>query len=583
MKFRLANDYALLQTKLMYSTKHQVVIHLLKRYLELDRETTAQTALAKYVFNNIDAQALTILSVCTIHGKKAPIQTLIGTISSALLAKNLMAGKVIATYTCVAEFIMASPEIFKESTAFFGGRKMESMLYDIEEDEKKLFKLPSFDVPAKGSRNLGKFKWEATNKEAVKKLNNLPLVLLDFEETFMPPEGTEDRVKYDIRSALRPHLSKNNTALYFTWNMDYRGRMYASGHHFAPQGTEYEKNIFAFKNAPTELTTIQKIRVGREIKLAIAVAFGKDKVTDTKKLDWVNEHLHELDWRTAKEPTYARAQLESLRLYRATGTTNIPVELDATCSQKQIVAVLTGDLRTAMCCNIITDNKRIQDAYRLVAEEMSRITGLKFTRKQIKQSDMIDGYGAGKKKVTEQLREDLKEFYFDGAVEAFYDATNTVCPIVSTLKSTFQSLWDDTRTEWTWTLPDGYKVTYLTEQARQITVNPFGTGDIDIIAHMVVPTSRNTGLGVNIIHSVDAYVCRQMVMRCDFDVLTIHDGFRCLPQYAQTMRTTYNEIMGEIADSTLLEDIIKELVGAEITLHKQFNSSHVANSRYAIS
>lgn len=255
----------------------------------------------------------------------------------------------------------------------------------------------------------------------------------------------------------------------------------------------------------------------------------------------------------------------------------------STCSQKQMVAVLTGDAKTAACCNILTNNTEIQDAYKLVANEMSHATGLKFNRTQIKQSDMIDGYGAGEKKVTEQLKEDLKEHYYDGVVKAFYDATNVVCPIVSTLKSTFQSLWDDGRTEWNWTLPDGFVVSYFTEEARMITVNPFGQGEINIIAHMIMPTSKTTGLGVNIIHSIDAYVARQMTIRCPFEVITIHDGFRCLPVNAKEMRIIYNTIMAEITDSALLEDIIKELSGASITLHKQFKGSHVMNSQYAIS
>jgi DNA-directed RNA polymerase len=320
-----------------------------------------------------------------------------------------------------------------------------------------------------------------------------------------------------------------------------------------------------------------------EVKNAIAVAFGKDKEIDANKQKWFEANEATLDWRKAKEPTYARAQMQSLELLRTTNTTNIPVELDSTCSQKQIIAVLTGNLKTAMCCNVITDNTKIQDAYKSVADEMSKATGLKFNRKQIKKSDMIDGYGAGEKRVTEQLKEDLKEYYYDGVVKAFYDATNTVCPTASMVKSIFQSLWDSERTEWTWTLPDGFKVTYFTEEARLITVTPFGLAPIEVIAHMIMPTSRNTGLGVNVIHSVDAYIARQMVIRCPFEIITIHDGFRCLPVHAKEMRKIYNEILAEITDSTLLEDIIKEISGIDIKLDKEFTGEHVMNSKYSIS
>lgn len=229
MQFKQSNDYQLLQTKYMFSLEHQLVIALLTRYLKLERATTAETALAEYVFDNIDAQSLTILSVGMIHGRRAPIQTLIGTMSSALLHKNLDSGKVIATYQCVAEFIYASPELFKLSTAFFGGSKCECTLYDPQEAEKKLFQLPSFDKPTKQHRALGKFQWEMTNTDALDKLNKVAMVALPFEEMSLPPEGSEDRVKHDIRAMFRPSLVANNTPMYFNWNSDYRGRMYAGG------------------------------------------------------------------------------------------------------------------------------------------------------------------------------------------------------------------------------------------------------------------------------------------------------------------------------------------------------------------
>ena len=358
-------------------------------------------------------------------------------------------------------------------------------------------------------------------------------------------------------------------------------------YHFNIQGDEYEKNILAFHKGKTYAYRNEYQEAEYQIQLAIAVAFGKDKVTDEEKIEWFISHdvnnLSSLDWTKAKEPTYARAQLHSLNLLRTTDATNVPVEKDATCSQRQIVAVLTGSLKTAMTCNVITDNSYIQDAYGLVANKMSELSGLKFNRSQIKASDMISGYGAGEKRVTTQLQEDLKSYYYDGVAKVFFEASDHVDPMASKIKQTFQALWDDTRTEWTWTLPDNFKVTYRTEEARQITINPFGTGDIDVICHMIMPTSKNTGLGVNIIHSVDAYVCRQMVVRCPFEIVTIHDGYRCLPHNVNQMRIVYNTIMAEITDSTLLEDIVKELSGIDLEITKEFKGHHVMNSQYAIS
>ena len=583
MKFKQDNDYILLMTKLMFTDAHKLMIAMLERYVNLNRSTTAESQLSKWIFDNIEAQALTMLSVCTLHGSNSPIQSIIGSMSSALLTKNRDAGKVIATYTCVAEFVTISPEIFIPTFTYADARKCKSIFYDEKEAKKKLFQLPSMGKPTKNHKHLGRFQWNRTTSEAIDKLNHIPLCVMNFEETSIPLEGSEERVKYDIRSILRPAFAKDMTKLYFQWNDDYRGRMYPSGYHFNVQGNEYEKNIFRFANA-IKIDNIDDYRTCElAIIRAIAFAFGENKIIDELKYVWFEEHENNLDWRLAEEPTYARAQLQALKELREHDLISIPIELDATNSQKQIISVLTGDLRTAASCNIVTDNTYIQDAYRLVAEEMSRLTGFKFDRSQIKKSDMIDGYGAGKERVTKQLQSDLRELFSESSVEAFYTASNTVCPTVTILKSTFQALWDDSRTTWSWTLPDGFVVTYRTTETRVIKLNPFNTGEFDIILTMIMPTSKNTGLGVNIIHSIDSYVARQMIMRCPFEVITIHDGFRCLPLYVDIMQQTYNEIMADIVDSTLLQDIVKELSGIELSITKEFTGKHVMNSKYSIS
>lgn len=588
ISFKQSNDYQILATKLMYSDAHNLIIEAVKAYVTAERETTAETALAEFVFDNIEAQSLTILSVLTLNGKRNSIQSMIGMISSALLAKDLDAGKVTATHLCVAELILCTPSVFTLIKTPNAQYAVSSPFYSAEEDQKKLFQLPSFDKSTKRHKALGAFKWNPTTVEAVNKLNQIPIVPLDFEETCVPPKGSEDRVKYDVRAAMRPAIIESKAPMYFDWNMDYRGRMYSSGYHFNQMGNEYEKNSLAFYHGVNLANDRNKFQEAEyQIQLAIAVAFGKDKLTDEKKIEWFIHHdekdLVELDWKLAKEPTYARAQLESLRLLRTTGFTNIPVELDATCSQKQIISVLTGDAKTAQCCNVLTDNSHVQDAYRMVADKMSELSGLHFNRTQIKQSDMIDGYGAGNALVTQQLKDDLKEHYFDGVVDFFYAATTDVCPMAGEVKSLFQSIWNSERTHWSWTLPDGFVTDYRTVQSRKITIKPFGMMEIELIASMIMPTSRNSALGVNVIHSVDAYIARQLVVRCPFDVVSIHDGFRCLPHNAPEMRRIYNEIMAEIVDSTLLEDILFEITGKAIPpLRKQFSGSDVMKSQYSI-
>ena len=141
----------------------------------------------------------------------------------------------------------------------------------------------------------------------------------------------------------------------------------------------------------------------------------------------------------------------------------------------------------------------------------------KFNRDHIKKSDMIGGYGAGRVLVAKQLKEDLKELYFDGVEEYFYQAQDNITPMVSILKETFQTLWDDGRVDYKWTLPDGFVAHLRPEETVEIEVNPFGGLPISMIARAINPTTRNTTLGVSIIHSVDGFIARELKNRCKYD------------------------------------------------------------------
>lgn len=314
-----------------------------------------------------------------------------------------------------------------------------------------------------------------------------------------------------------------------------------------------------------------------------------DKLTNSQKLKWYERNKHLLVEPEviafAEEPTAFKAQMESMRLIETTGMTNIPVEVDATNSQLQIVAVLAGCLQTAKSCNVISDNTSIADAYGILAGFMSKLTGLKFVRGQIKEAMMIDGYGAGKKLVTETLKATLKEFYSDEVVDAFYKAQSLMSPTVQGLKETFQSIWDEKRERYTWTMPNGFVVDYRPTDSYKIKVRPFGKIEIDLIATLTMATKRSTGLGVNIIHSVDAYICDEVIMlHPNNQIWTIHDGFRCHPNDVDTVVYNYNSTLAKITDSTLLENIISEIIGKPVNkLVKQFTGSEVMESKYAVS
>jgi hypothetical protein len=53
-----------------------------------------------------------------------------------------------------------------------------------------------------------------------------------------------------------------------------------------------------------------------------------------------------------------------------------------------------------------------------------------------------------------------------------------------------------------------------------------------------------------------------------FKVISIHDCFRCLPHYGNDLRRQYNLQLELIAKSNLLQNIVSQLIGRQIVVHK---------------
>lgn len=70
-----------------------------------------------------------------------------------------------------------------------------------------------------------------------------------------------------------------------------------------------------------------------------------------------------------------------------------------------------------------------------------------------------------------------------------------------------------------------------------------------------------------------------------FEILCIHDEFKCHPNNMNQLRFHYKEILAELAESNILEDILNEIVGGGMVLQKESEglAATIRNSNYALS
>ncbi len=144
-------------------------------------------------------------------------------------------------------------------------------------------------------------------------------------------------------------------------------------YYYNPQGTELEKNMLGFYNG--EKLNFHGIM---QYKKSFASAYGLDKKTDKEKLHWFQQHEHNLQSMqyTAKEPHTFNALLLGWNQHLAGQEVTVPIEIDSTNSQMQMVSILTKNKKMAETCNVcnITDKDgevQLADMYDILANSIS--------------------------------------------------------------------------------------------------------------------------------------------------------------------------------------------------------------------
>lgn len=262
--------------------------------------------------------------------------------------------------------------------------------------------------------------------------------------------------------------------------------------------------------------TFQTFTPREYLKIDIANNYGLDKETWDDRIRWFDAHEEQIEdlIQGAKEPALYYAGCKAWRDVQAGKPIGYMISLDATSSGLQLLAALTGDRQAAELCNVVDTGDR-EDAYTEIYQDMLGQIGevSKITRDDTKQAIMTAFYSS--KAVPKQV-------FGEGALlDVFYATLSDRAPGAWELNEAFLALWDPTALEHSWVLPDNFH-THIKVMARIRETVHFLNAPFDVFYNENLPTDEGRSLGANTIHSIDGFIVREMVRRCDYDVYAIN-------------------------------------------------------------
>lgn len=268
------------------------------------------------------------------------------------------------------------------------------------------------------------------------------------------------------------------------------------------------------------------------VLIDIANAFGLDKLLFEDRIQWVKDNIHQLESLASQsdsEPLYMKGVLALRKIQKGLPTGHL-IGFDASCSGIQVMSALTGCVAGATATGLVDPNVRA-DAYTQCTDVMNQILGggVTTSRKDAKSALMTSFYGSKKQP---------KNIFGDGTPElaAFYQAAQTVAPGAWDLLQELLDSWQEYALVHAWKLPDGFdaRVKVMDKVSARIEVDELdhATFTYEFYENIGVPKGhvRSKSNAANVVHSVDAFVLREIHRRCNYDALTLHFAYEALMQ-----------------------------------------------------
>jgi len=340
------------------------------------------------------------------------------------------------------------------------------------------------------------------------------------------------------------------------------------------------------------------------LKLDIVSYFGNDKILFEQLDEFFDANIDEwkakfmdTEWilKNTDEPKLFQVAVYNYIMHE----NGLPVSglkyVDCSNQALQLYAILTGDLSTARVCNIGDVPHQRIDGYQILADKLNNLIGEEdvLLREHTKKPLMTTLYG---KQSAWDVLVPILEKHFGSEVDTtelsklFEDALYSIAPKAMEAMAKIQMLNSEHIPIYRWTLPDGFNVKYDVKSENEITAERTSkaghrfhyTGFVTEYK----PSKNNAGMAPNLIHSIDGYIARRIILGLDFFVHTIHDAYGCHYNQVDELIGLWKDIMCEILDSELLYEIMEQIADGRkykhIKKYKTLLREHILNSIYGL-
>lgn len=253
----------------------------------------------------------------------------------------------------------------------------------------------------------------------------------------------------------------------------------------------------------------QEFTAEEYLKIDIANSFGLDKANWEERIAWFDMNQDKLEElvNQADQPAMFYAGMTAWYDYQSGLPIGYPISLDATSSGLQILACLTHDKKAMELCNVVDVGHRV-DAYKEVyhrfCEAADTIEGI--DREKIKKAIMTSLYSSQAKP---------KEIFGD-KVDIFYQVMNLMAPRAWELNIAWIDLWNPKALTYDWIMPDNFHVHTKVMDSKKEIINYHGWIQ-EVIHKENIAIKQGRSLSANTTHSIDGYITREMVRRCDYN------------------------------------------------------------------